>query len=263
VIKGGLSMKYKRVLIILIGVTCLLAITSFAYIQASSKSTLKLAVSFPKERYKLGEPISPIFELINEGDKTITLWDKFGVETGFLHVSATKANNTNPIGFGNSRWGIGDSFFKTYLSPNQKIQSTAGILWSNGKNMKHEFRLTEASDYYFKIVYSAHLEEGKQATTKLESEPFKITIEEPKGEDLVVWNKIKDNGNFAYFIQEGNIPESIYKPEERAKFQAEVEQILTDYPNSFYAASLSQSLAKFKVSEAKRCELMEKMKAKP
>ena len=254
-------MKYKRILTILLGVTCLLAVTSFAYIQVSSKPTLKLAVGFPKETYKLGESISPIFELTNGGDKTITLWDKFGVETGFLHVSATK-DGGNPIGFGNSRWGIGDSFAKTFIAPNQTIQSTAGILWyRNPKTENLAFRLTEAGDYYFKISYLAHLEEGEQTATKLESEPIKITIEEPKGEDLEVWNKIKDNGNFAYFIQEGDMLIPGYKPEERAKFQAEVEDILAKYPNSFYATSLRQSLEKYKATEAKQQEFLERIKA--
>jgi hypothetical protein len=259
-------MKYKKIMTIFIGITCIFAVTSFAYIRVSSDTKLKLAVSFPKETYKLGEPINPIFALQNKGDKTITLWDKFGVETGFIHVLATKNNETNPIGFGNSKWGKGDSFFKTFISPNEIVQSSARILWfRDPKTDEPAFRLTEAGEYYFKIIYAAHLEEGKQTTTKLESEPVKITIKEPVGEDLEVWNKIKDNGNFAYFIQEGDMLIPSYKAEERAKFHAEIEDILNKYPNSFYAEPLRQSLDKFKINEAKRLAFEDKLKenAKP
>jgi hypothetical protein len=256
--------KYRTSFLIVFGIICFLETASYAYVQVCSKPTLKLAVSFPKETYILGEPISPVFELTNLRNKTILTWDCFNVVCSSFQVSATKDNTVNAIGFGNSKWGTADCMCKTFIAPNQSAKSTAGILWYNGKEMKPEFRLTEAGDYYFKIRYTAFLEEGNPKNSiNLESEPIKITIEEPKGEDLDVWNKIKDNGNFAYFIQEGSIPESIYKAEDRAKFQTEVEQILTDYPNSFYAASLSQSLAKFKASEAKRLEFMEKMKAKP
>ena len=110
--------------------------------------------------------------------------------------------------------------------------------------------------YYLKVW--ASIIKNEESTT-IESEPIKITIEEPADEDLEVWNKIKNNGDFAYFIQEGDIRIPVYKMEERAKFQQEVEQILIDYPNSFYATSLRQSLDKFKANEAKRQELLQKI----
>jgi hypothetical protein len=232
--------------------------------QVKSSPKLRLSISFPKEIYKLGEPISPVFELANNGNDTITVWDSFNVASSSIQVLATQNDKTKPIEFGNSKWGTVDCICRIFIAPNQMVKSTTGILWYDDTKGLPAFRVTESGDYYFKIRYMAFLEEGNPKNSiNLESEPIKITIEEPKGEDLEVWNLIKNNGNFAYFIQEGNIPESIYQPEERAKFQAEVEQILTDYPNSFYATSLSQSLAKFKASEAKRCELMEKMKPKP
>ena len=225
--------------------------------QVSSNSKLKLSLSFPKETYKLGEPISPLFELKNGSNKPVIVLDKFGVETGFLKVFATK-NNTDFIGFGNSRWGVLDSASKTYILPNESKRTTAGILWYVDSQGLPAFRLKEPGTYYFKSRYSV-LFEGEKLRIDLESEPVQITIEEPIGEDLQVWNKIKDNGNFAYFIQEGDLQIPDYKPEERTKFLQQVEQILTDHPNSFYAESLRQSLTKFRASETKRQESLQKI----
>ena len=94
---------------------------------------------------------------------------------------------------------------------------------------------------------------------------MKITITEPNGENLDVWNKIKDNGDIGYFLQEGDLIRGrYYTAEERAKFQQEVQQIISEHPNSFYAQSLRQSLDKFRASEAERQEYMKKLyKQKP
>jgi hypothetical protein len=98
--------------------------------------------------------------------------------------------------------------------------------------------------------------------TKVESEPIKIVINEPVGEDLEVWNKIKDNGNFAYFIQEDEIRIPSFKPDEREKFSKEFEQIINQYPNSLYTQSFRLSLDRFQAAEAKRQESMQKLKQK-
>jgi len=97
----------------------------------------------------------------------------------------------------------------------------------------------------------------------LESEPIRVIVNEPEGENLEVWNKIGDNENFAYFMQNNETLISNDKPEERAKFQAELNDVLQNYPNSFYAQSLRQSLDKFNANEAKRQELREKVKNQP
>ena len=253
-------MKYRKLFLIAFGAVCFFGTASFVYLQTSSKSNLKLIVSFPKEIYKLGEPINPTFELRNEGGEPIVLWDKFGVETGFLRVLSIK-DGKKIVGFGNSRWGVLDSLNKTFIQPNETKTATAGILWHNGSKGEPEFSLTEAGDYYFKIKYSAFLKEGGQHPTELESEQVKITVEEPQGEDLEVWNKIKDDGDFAYFIQEGEILIPDYKPKERAEFELKVENIINQYPNSFYVQSLNQSLEKFKTNDTKRRAFEENIKA--
>jgi len=79
----------------------------------------------------------------------------------------------------------------------------------------------------------------------VDSEPIAITVEEPIGEDLEVWNRIKNDGKFAFFIQEGGIQAQVYERDLRDAFQKQVEDILQKYPRSIYAAPLRRSLEKF------------------
>ena len=106
-------------------------------------------------------------------------------------------------------------------------------------------------------------ENGKVVKSELESDPITLLIQEPVGEDLEVWNRIKNSGEIAYFIQEGDIAIPGYKKEEREKLRLEIEQIINDYPDSFYAESLRQSMAKFQANEAKRQESLQKIQKQP
>jgi hypothetical protein len=254
----------------------LLTIRTVRSVAANDSANLEMSVIVQKQTFKIGEVINLNVQLNNKGREKVSLLNTFNVGAGYLHIYISKQQNQFGK-YSNPKWGIDDTFRgNIVLNPNESANEAISICWNNkpvtsdslspaiNKKMMEgkiltDYAFSEPGIYYVKATYLINLM-SQLKPILIESESIKITIEEPKGEDLEVWNKIKDNGNFAYFIQEGDMLIPSYKPEERAKFQAEVEQILTDYPNSFYAASLSQSLAKFKASEAKRCELMEKMK---
>lgn len=250
-------MKYKKLFLMVFSTFCVLGIVSFAYMQNHSASELTLKVSSPKNIYKLGEPLIFSFELSNNSNEAITLLDVFGTETGFLHIKVSQGSSEF-LGANDPNWGRLDTSGKTYIKPTENVRSEGNILWNWSSQETSVFRFDKPGVYYFKAYYTAMIE-GENSKIKLESEPIQITIEEPVGEDLKAWNKIKANGDFAYFIQKGNVRIPSYKPEERAKFLREVEQILADYPNSFYTESLQQSLDKFRANEAKIQENMRKI----
>jgi hypothetical protein len=246
---------------------------------ANNITGLQVKLVATKETYKLGESVYLNLQLNNNGKEKISLMNTFGVGAGYLDIYIANEKDESKK-YNNPNWGTDDTFRGNLtLNLNETISEIIVLVWNDkpkisdsmapevikratyGKIMS-DYTFPESGIYYVKARYSVHLL-NQSKPVLIESEPIKITIEEPKGEDLEVWNKIKDNGNFAYFIQEGDMLIPSYKPEERAKFQAEIERILADYPNSFYATSLSQSLARFRASEAKRLELMEKMKPKP
>jgi len=251
-------MKNKYILLTLCIFGCFLGITSFAYMQSNSTGKLKLTVDSSKKIYKLGEVINLSFNLKNEGSETVFLLDIFGTGSGYLNIDISQ-NGEDYKRFQHPRWGKLDSCCsKITLEPNKSSEASGKISWIWVKQNVPGYTFSNPGIYYLKASYTTMID-GKKDRLFLESEPIQITIEEPTGEDLEVWNKIKDNGDFAYFIQEGSYRIPNYKPEERAKFQQEIENIINQYPNSFYAQSLQQSLDKFKAREEKRKADKEKM----
>ena len=75
-------------------------------------------------------------------------------------------------------------------------------------------------------------------------------IEDPKGVDLEVWNKIKDSCDFARFLHEAEPCMPVYKPDERAVFLRSVEAIIQDHPESSFLDPLRSSIAKIKERNA-------------
>lgn len=255
-------MEHRNRVLVLLATVFFTVIASFAYVQTVSDQPLRLSLRSDKVNYNLGEPIQFSFELSNEGKDTLILQDVFGTATGNLHLEIS-TNDRDFVGFDNPLWGRIDTVGETLIDPNRSFEALGKVLWVVSKDGDPGFRLTKPGDYFIRARYSVWLN-GKQEPKNITSERIKITVDEPIGEDLEVWNKIRVNGNFAYFICEADVRIPGYKSEERTKFLQEVEQILTDYPNSFYSQSLRQSLDKFRASEAKKQEFLQRLqKQKP
>jgi len=257
-------MKYKYIFLIVLGISIFSGATMLVTMQSNS-SPLKLIVKSNKETYKLGEIVHLSFELKNISSKDAFIGEVFGVGGGSLTVHVSKDSKNFPEY--SPGWGIVDfSPQATLIKPNKSIATSASVLWhlkpnaldgeSNEvinevgkKKLLTTYAFPEPGNYFVKAIFR----------NNLESEPIQITIEKPQGEDLEVWNKIKDDGNFAYFIQINDFLIPSYKTEEREKFKQKVEKIINTYPNSFYAQSLRQSLEKFNANQAKRQEFLQKL----
>lgn len=135
--------------------------------------------------------------------------------------------------------------------------ASGSIFWRWIKQDVPATAFTEPGVYRIKARFNPIIK-GEKNSGFIYSDPIQITLEKPVGEDLIVWDKIKENGDIAYFIQEGypRIPE--YKAEDRAAFLKMVEQIVIDHPNSFYAESLRRSLGKFESDTARLKKLYPK-----
>lgn len=268
-------MRKRKGIFIIVGILflcCVVGLSYSKYVESSNKIYLK--INFPKSTYKLGEIASLGIEITNKHSEVIYLSGE-AIDTMKIKISAGSNNDFKDY-YGNSRNFLVDGDYHIKINPNETINRQQAILWNfkpdvSGLNsdaakpvlegrISTDYAFSEAGTYFVKAVLILKSEEP----IVIESESIKITIEEPVGKDLEVWNKIKNNGNYAYFIQEGDIRISAYKTEERAKFQQEVEEIINQYPNSFYAESLRQSLVKFKSNEAKKQKFLEKIqKEKP
>ena len=228
--------------------------------QSNSAQKFKLTVNSSKTTYNLGETIDLSFSLRNEGNDSVRVGNYFDVKDGYLKIWISQDGITFKE-YSNSKWGIADVIRGSIiLSPNESIETSTEILWNFVPDAANNSRLPETQiannyafstkgKYFLKVKYLTH---SSDKITEIESEPIQVTVTEPVGEDLEVWNRIKDNGDFAYFIQESDFRIPSYKTQERAKFQKAVEQLINHFPNSFYAQSLRRSLAKFKDNENKR-----------
>jgi hypothetical protein len=257
------------VMFLIIGVTCFV---TFALIKgnANASNEINLTVMSPKNSFRLGEVVSietkvtnsasvPVY-LNGNGSKIVSLEISFNENKDYKrYISSVRSSDLYVI-------DSVDNLSTVVINPQETIDINDTILWNNIPNAPHPnsdvdginyYAFPKAGVYFIKAVI--YIKKGEKYVL-IESNQIKISVIEPQGEELEVWNKIKENGQFAHFLQEGDLTRGYHSPEERAKFQAEVEDIINQYPNSFYANSLRQSLLKFQANEAKRKAYLEKLK---
>jgi len=163
----------------------------------------------------------------------------------------------------NTSWGLLESGGVT-IAPGAAYTDSATIMWNAKPQILRPNEGLILTDYAFPATggYKVKAVVSLPGTeNKLESPPIQIVIDEPIGDDLKVWNLIKDNGEIAYFIQNGGVLTS--KDDEREKLVKQIEQIVADYPGSILVGQLNQSLEKFRANEIRRKEILEKAKKNP
>jgi hypothetical protein len=217
-----------------------------------------------KETFLLGEPVQADFVITNHGPISYRV-PREGVESGSLKIFIAKQGEQFKRYFG-AGWGRrrGTS---VSLELNQSVNYHATILWNGKPDVSHlnetaanevlaskistEYAFPEPGTYFIKAVSSI-----QQNGSEVEFDPVRITIVNPEGEDLDVWNKIKGNREIFFLIQIGTFDTS----DENRKQQliASVEQILIEHPSSVYSGYLRTNLDKFKADELKRKEFLEK-----
>ncbi|MGH9820086.1 MAG: hypothetical protein ACRD43_07930, partial [Pyrinomonadaceae bacterium] len=155
------------------------------------------------------------------------------------------------------------------LQPGQSLKySETTILWNGVPNVSHlnetaaksvlagkittQYAFPDPGTYYIKGV-SYIGDEGKT----MESDPIKITIKEPVGDDLAVWNEIKGNKEIAFLMEDGSFDTG--KDEEKQQLTDQVEQTFTKYPQSIYSGYLKTNLEKYKAHETQRNEFYKNM----
>lgn len=241
-----------------------------AYAQSISvdlSNSLKVNIKSPKSVYILGEVIPINVELRNEGSSDISL-NGTDAQSGYLKVLISNSPNDFKE-YTNAAWGNKKQPRKT-LRAGQRVQSQATVLVnvvpevshlnedaakreSKGKIMTG-YAFPKAGVYFIKTV----LHIPGENPIILESDSIQIMVNEPVGEDLEVWNKIKDRADIAYFLQESQSIAHNY--EEREKFAQEVEQIAKKHPTGTLASQINRSLEKFRASELKRKEFRDNLR---
>lgn len=259
-------MKYRSLFLTASCFAFFLSWASFGHLQESAnpEKELELAVRSSKGVYIKGEKVNLIFTLRNNGDEGLTILNNFPVDAGYIAVYVSKDGEH----FGkylNPEWGRTDTARGVItIKPHESIETSTDILWNNKPEISHlngvaasrfikdkilsDYVFPDAGTYLVKIEYSGL--SGPRGRYKIESEPVQISIAEPNGEDLEVWQKIKNRSDLAYFIQEGRFRTIKREEEQQLKYEAEL--IVNQYPTSSIARQIAQSLDKFRSFEEKR-----------
>lgn len=265
-------MKIKRNVVVGTVLLCLLIITVAVsqreYVSASGN--VNLVVRPTKKVFRLGEIVPVEVAITNSSNSALYVSDvpciKISREDGQFKLYSPREND----------FVLDGTRQPTIIKPHETLRIQRTILWNHKPEAAHlnteaaepliegriltDYAFAEPGNYFVKGCIGIS-EKGVWNT--VESEPVGISLVTPVGEDLAIWNRIKSKGDVGYFLQQGDVRMLPYKTEEREKLIAEIKQIVDQYPNSFYAESLRQSLAKFDENEKKREESRKKLAQAP
>lgn len=263
-------MKYRYFGLIVISIVGLFGLTSWFNTTGKNNTSRKLELKITSAKEKLipGEVVSLTVIATNKSDEIIKMLDGLSPEHGYLNFLISQ-DGQNYKKYKHPKWGRRDSkLFSVLLKPGESINASANILW----NLKPEFDASQLAPetvkavtegriltdyvfpkpgvYYIKAVYSVYFIDGQDKYVQIDSKPIQVTIEKPEGEDLEVWNQIKDNGEIGFFLQEGDFRNPY--DEKSKELKQKIEQIVIQHPNSIYADFFQRKLEKFRENEAKR-----------
>lgn len=212
-----------------------------------------------KNVYILGEPVTLNFKFINEGKSPQTIYSG-GVMVGNLKIFIENADGQFREYFA-SGWGR-ERAYELTINPNAEFDyPDAVVLWNGKPNVSHLNRaaaeqvtagkiLTEYGFQNSGIYFVKGLSYVGNSGEQIESTPLQIVVNEPVGDDLVVWQKIEGNRDIALLMQTGNFGTSDSAIAE--KLVSDVENLITEFPNSTYTSYLKPNLELFKANEQRR-----------
>lgn len=236
--------------VILIGAAVFAAWQTISTAQTGSKA-VTLSFTTDRSEYSLGDVIGLRFEISNQTDSSVELRMpdvRFG--TLKVYVSADGANFREYVG---PHWASQSSAGKTTrIASGEEFQSEATMLHNRTaaaghlteayaerirkENLDTHFSMLTAGRYWLKARYS----DGK---TRLESDPLAIDITQPVGLDAVVWETIKTDEAYAYFLQTGDV-RSIPGSPRTAEFVESLQRITAQFPESRFAGKITVGLSK-------------------
>lgn len=216
--------------------------------------------------YVLGEPVRIQISFANNG-QTKRLVPSEGVEAGSLKIFVANKENGEYKEYRTAGWGT-ERGRPLDLEPGAKHHyPEATILWNGKPKLNHfsDVELNEALRGRIATKYAfqepgVYFIKGRSFVGEnfqpVESEPIRIEILKPGGPDLAVWIRIKGNMEIAYLMQRSSF--NTEDPSKKHDLISEIEQILSDYPNSVYSSYLRPNLEKFKADEVRRKEMLKK-----
>lgn len=222
-----------------------------------TNSFAELEISATKSEYLLGEPVIVESRLRRIGDRSVNhryAWGDrdlvFWIAKGgdeFLGYRFGKITAEASLSFseGMGRYRTTDAIFfnskpVTYnLSENDRRKVERGMILT-------DYAFPEPGEYRIKstLLFGRG---GGEISERIWSNEISISVKEPEGDDLRVWEIMKADPRIGYFMMEGVVPYRV--PSIEDTFLAEIDRITSQYPNSYLAGLLK---AKAQENRARR-----------
>ncbi|MFV0389414.1 MAG: hypothetical protein ACK5NT_11745 [Pyrinomonadaceae bacterium] len=174
---------------------------------------------------------------------------------GYLQIFVAGEDGQYRIAYVNTGYQLGtDDCIAIPLELNEKIQKQQPLLYNAASDTSHlnrnevarqsksrimtNFVFDTPGRYFIKIKLLIPDEEN---VSVIESSPIQITMIEPQGHNRAIWNRIRNRGDIAYFLQTGNFLEQ-GDPVKEKEFKKEIEVLTIEYPNTYVSNRLGQIL---------------------
>ena len=238
-----------------------------AEITPSKATARKLSVEVqPSSKdYVLGELVRLRIRITNRSDQPIVLSQRPSVDAGDIRVLVAERDGFRKyIG---PQWGIQDvaTAAAIELAPEEYVETQATLLYHHRVETKHlsasyaqqinrdyidsDYAFTTPGTYRIKVVFS-----GGESFGSVESEPVSISVREPKGGALKVWNALKRDARLGYFLQAGG-PNGDPRSPESEELAETLNALATTYPESPQVGDILSSLSKYTKSLKKLKEM--------
>lgn len=209
---------------------------------------LELSANASKDKYILGEVVKLEISVSNPGDSDVFLC---GIETtsGCLKIYiSTDGDDFKLLNSGGTLKKQGGP-----IRAGQTLRTVAPILFNlkpktshlNADAAEKAKKNRVLTDYVFDkpgtyLVKAVLIVPATGNPIRIESKPVRVEIKAPSGNDLLVWQSIRNSAEFAYFMNTSQFLSS--KGEEQKLIRSQLEQVLHNNPTGILADQLRLSL---------------------
>lgn len=207
--------------------------------------SLSLELGIEQREYLLGEPIHFTVQMKNNTSLPVVAHKKIAVGYGYLQILVAFEEGDYKKYLG-PQWGIKDVFgdFVSTLQPGESMTTSASIFHNHPTRTRASiptrYALLRSGTYTVKAVLN-----NLGFREKIESEEVTVQLIEPEGDDAVVWEQMKRDPQYAYFIQTGGATS------DASRITQALEEIQATYPASRYVEHIILALQKHYSRESK------------
>ena len=217
---------------------------------ASRTGSLSLELSTEKRNYELGEKV-PIEIILSNGTNQTHSIASPSVASGSVRLFIS-TDGSNFIKYSGPGWGTIEGVNRpTKLEPGNQMVSKTAVLYNERhtfgpKNEMYAERFrrndlgrhvafVHSGKYWLKATY----DDGR---TKIESTVLELEFSEPSGPDSLVWQRVRDQSEYAYFVHTGEV-KFFPKTPEHASFIEDIRGLRDELGGTAFAQKVDHFLA--------------------